>query len=63
MDSVAKNGYVSISEFSRGNTARIFKALSDKKEITVLKNNQPIGILILPQEKKGTKKLRNQGTV
>lgn len=52
MDSVAKNGYVSISEFSRGNTARIFKALSDKKEITVLKNNQPIGILILPQEKK-----------
>lgn len=49
MPSVTTNGYVSVSEFSRGNTARIFKELKSEKEIIVLKNNKPIGILVLPE--------------
>lgn len=42
--------YVSISEFSRGNTARIFKELGNYKEIIVLKNNKPVGVLSVPKE-------------
>lgn len=49
MNQVTRNGYVSVSEFSRGNTARIFRELQEEKEIIVLKNNQPIGILKLPE--------------
>lgn len=56
MKSVVNNGFVSISEFSRGNTARIFNALESEKEIVVLKNNRPIGILILPDETSTDKK-------
>lgn len=49
MPTVTTNGCVSISEFSRGNTARIFDELKSEKRIVVLKNNKPIGILILPE--------------
>lgn len=56
MKSIIKNGYVSVSEFSRGNTARIFNALTTEKEIIVMKNNHPIGILTLPEEQISEKK-------
>lgn len=49
MESTLKTKYVSISEFSRGNTARIFKDLSSYHEIIVLKNNKPVGILYPPK--------------
>lgn len=50
MSQVTTNGYVAVSEFSRGNTARIFNELKLEKKIIVLKNNQPIGILLLPED-------------
>lgn len=56
MKSIIKNGYVSVSEFSRGNTARIFNALTTEKEIIVMKNNHPIGILTLPEEQQISEK-------
>ena len=48
MNTISTNGYVSISEFSRGNTSRIFRELEQYKKLTVLKNNKPVGILTLP---------------
>ena len=48
MNTISTNGYVSISEFSRGNTSRIFRELEHYTKITVLKNNKPVGILTLP---------------
>lgn len=49
MDSTATK-YVSISEFSRGNTAKIFKELENYKEIIILKNNKPVGVLSMPEK-------------
>lgn len=48
MNHITTNACVSISEFSRGNTAKIFRELEKYERITVLKNNRPIGILVSP---------------
>ena len=50
MNTIATTHVVSISEFSRGNAARIFKDLQDKETITVLKNNKPIAVLSLAKK-------------
>lgn len=54
MNTISTNGYVSISEFSRGNTSRIFRELEHYTKITVLKNNKPVGILTLPNVSSNT---------
>lgn len=50
MEQKPKTKYVSVSEFSRGNTARIFRSLENCAEIIILKNNKPIGVLKPPGE-------------
>lgn len=41
---------VSISQFNRGQAAKIFDRLHFEKELVVLKNNQPSAIILSPEE-------------
>lgn len=41
---------VPISKFNKGQAAQIFDELSTKKEMVVLKNNQPSAVLLSPDE-------------
>lgn len=41
---------VSISQFNKGHASRIFDRLKDKKQMVVLKNNEPAAILLSPEE-------------
>lgn len=41
---------VPISQFNRGQAAKIFDRLHSEKELIVLKNNQPSAIILSPEE-------------
>lgn len=41
---------VSISQFNKGQAAKIFDRLHSEKELIVLKNNQPSAIILSPEE-------------
>ena len=41
---------VPISQFNRGQAAKIFDRLRSEKELVVLKNNQPSAIILSPEE-------------
>ena len=41
---------VPISQFNRGQAAKIFERLHSEREIIVLKNNQPSAIILSPEE-------------
>ena len=41
---------VSISQFNKGYASRIFDKLKEKKQMVVLKNNEPAAILLSPEE-------------
>lgn len=41
---------VPISQFNKGQASKIFDQLSSKKEIVVLKNNQPSAVILSPEE-------------
>ena len=41
---------VSISQFNKGQAAKIFDRLMTEKELIVLKNNQPSAIILSPEE-------------
>lgn len=41
---------VPISQFNKGHASRIFDRLKDKKQMVVLKNNEPAAILLSPEE-------------
>lgn len=41
---------VPISQFNKGHASRIFDQLKDKKQMVVLKNNEPAAILLSPEE-------------
>jgi PHD/YefM family antitoxin component YafN of YafNO toxin-antitoxin module len=41
---------VSISQFNKGQAAKIFDRLHTEKELIVLKNNQPSAIILSPEE-------------
>lgn len=41
---------VPISQFNKGQAARIFDRLRSEKELVVLKNNQPSAIILSPEE-------------
>ena len=43
---------VPISQFNKGQAARIFDRLHSEKELIVLKNNQPSAIILSPEEYK-----------
>lgn len=43
---------IPISQFNKGQAAKIFDELTIKKEMVVLKNNQPSAILLSPDEYK-----------
>lgn len=44
------NSLVSISQFNKGQAAKIFDRLHSEKELIVLKNNQPSAIILSPEE-------------
>ena len=46
----ALDSLVSISQFNKGYTSRIFDKLKEKKQMVVLKNNEPAAILLSPEE-------------
>ncbi len=48
--SVRFDSLVSISQFSKGYASRIFDKLKEKKQMVVLKNNEPAAILLSPEE-------------
>ena len=41
---------VSISQFNKGQAAKIFDRLHSERELIVLKNNQPSAIILSPEE-------------
>lgn len=41
---------VPISQFNKGHASRIFDRLKSKKQMVVLKNNEPAAILLSPEE-------------
>ena len=41
---------VPISQFNKGQAAKIFDRLHDEKELIVLKNNQPSAVILSPEE-------------
>ena len=41
---------VSISQFNKGQAAKIFDKLQTQRELIVLKNNQPSAIILSPEE-------------
>lgn len=41
---------VPISQFNKGHASRIFDRLKEKKQMVVLKNNEPAAILLSPEE-------------
>lgn len=41
---------VSISQFNKGQAAKIFDRLHSEKELIVLKNNQPSAVILSPEE-------------
>lgn len=41
---------VPISQFNKGQAAKIFERLHSEREIIVLKNNQPSAIILSPEE-------------
>ena len=41
---------VPISQFNKGQAAKIFDRLRSEKELIVLKNNQPSAIILSPEE-------------
>ena len=41
---------VPISQFNKGQAAKIFDRLHSEKELIVLKNNQPSAIILSPEE-------------
>lgn len=41
---------VPISQFNKGQAAKIFDRLTSEKELIVLKNNQPSAIILAPEE-------------
>lgn len=41
---------VSISQFNKGQAAKIFDRLCSERELIVLKNNQPAAIILSPEE-------------
>ena len=43
---------IPISQFNKGQAAKIFDELTTKKEMVVLKNNQPSAVLLSPDEYK-----------
>lgn len=43
---------IPISQFNKGQAAKIFDELTVKKEMVVLKNNQPSAVLLSPDEYK-----------
>lgn len=48
--SVRFDSLVSISQFNKGYASRIFDKLKEKKQMVVLKNNEPAAILLSPEE-------------
>lgn len=46
----ALDSLVSISQFNKGYASRIFDKLKEKKQMVVLKNNEPAAILLSPEE-------------
>lgn len=46
----ALDSLVSISQFNKGYALRIFDKLKEKKQMVVLKNNEPAAILLSPEE-------------
>lgn len=44
------NSLVSISQFNKGQAAKIFDRLHSERELIVLKNNQPSAIILSPEE-------------
>ena len=41
---------VPISQFNKGQAAKIFDRLQSEKELIVLKNNQPSAVILSPEE-------------
>lgn len=41
---------VPISQFNKGQAAKIFDRLHSEKELIVLKNNQPLAVILSPEE-------------
>lgn len=41
---------VPISQFNKGQAAKIFDRLHSERELIVLKNNQPLAIILSPEE-------------
>jgi PHD/YefM family antitoxin component YafN of YafNO toxin-antitoxin module len=46
----ALTSLVSITQFNKGQAAKIFERLKDERQIIVLKNNKPAAILLSPEE-------------
>lgn len=46
----AQESLVPISQFNKGQAAKIFDRLHSEKELIVLKNNQPSAIILSPEE-------------
>ena len=44
------NSLVSITQFNRGQAARIFDRLHSESQLVVLKNNQPAAVILSPSE-------------
>lgn len=51
-NSMSLNGnFVSISDFSRGKTSKVFDDVkSNGAKYIVLKNNQPVGVILSPEK-------------
>ena len=48
---------VPISQFNKGQAAKIFDRLRSEKELIVLKNNQPSAIILSPEEYRRLRKI------
>ena len=44
------NSFVPITQFNRGQAARIFDRLNSESQLVVLKNNQPAAVILSPSE-------------
>ena len=44
------NSFVSVSQFSKGQAARVFDRLQEESQLIVLKNNAPAAVLLSPAE-------------
>jgi antitoxin StbD len=55
------NSLVSITQFNKGQSSKIFERLKQEKQLVVLKNNIPTAVILSPAEYERLLELANQG--